>query len=81
MVLVAPAVAMVAIFVLFPLGFAVYISLTDWPLIGPYHFIGGQNYSLLIHDPEFIHSVLFTLLYTAIVLTGAAIVFSRRNLK
>ena len=52
---------------LFPLGFAVYISLTNWPLIGPYHFIGGQNYSLLIHDPQFIHSVLFTLLYTAIV--------------
>jgi multiple sugar transport system permease protein len=67
MVLVSPAFALVAIFVLFPLGFAVYISLTDWPLIGPYHFIGGQNYSELIHDPEFIHSVLFTLLYTAIV--------------
>ena len=65
--LVTPAVAMVAIFVLFPLGFAVYISLTNWPLIGPYHFIGGQNYSLLVHDPQFIHSVLFTLLYTAIV--------------
>ena len=67
MVLISPAFALVAIFVLFPLGFAVYISLTDWPLIGPYHFIGGQNYSLLVHDPEFLHSVLFTLLYTAIV--------------
>jgi multiple sugar transport system permease protein len=67
MVLVTPAFAMVALFVLFPLGFAVYISLTDWPLIGSYHFIGGQNYTELIHDPQFIHSVLFTLLYTAIV--------------
>jgi multiple sugar transport system permease protein len=67
MVLVSPAFALVAVFVLFPLGFAIYISLTDWPLIGPYHFIGGRNYSLLVHDPEFLHSVLFTLLYTAIV--------------
>jgi multiple sugar transport system permease protein len=67
MVLVSPAVAMVTIFVLYPLGFALYISLTNWPLIGPYHFVGGQNYSLLVHDPQFIHSVLFTLLYTAIV--------------
>ena len=67
MVLITPAVAMVALFVLFPLGFAVYISLTNWPLIGPYRFVGGQNYSLLTRDPEFIHSVLFTLLYTAIV--------------
>jgi multiple sugar transport system permease protein len=55
------------VFVLFPLGFAVYISLTNWPLIGPYHFVGGQNYTELIHDPQFIHSVLFTLLYTGIV--------------
>jgi multiple sugar transport system permease protein len=67
MLLVAPSFAMVAVFVLFPLGFAVYISLTNWPLIGPYHFIGGANYTALVHDPEFIHSVLFTLLYTAIV--------------
>jgi multiple sugar transport system permease protein len=66
-ILVSPAFAMVALFVLFPLGFAVYISLTNWPLIGPYHYIGGQNYSEIIHDPQFIHSVLFTLLYTAIV--------------
>jgi multiple sugar transport system permease protein len=67
MILVSPAFALVAVFVLFPLGFAVYISLTDWPLIGSYHFVGGQNYTELIHDPQFIHSVLFTLLYTAIV--------------
>jgi multiple sugar transport system permease protein len=67
MVLVTPAFAMVSVFVLFPLGFAVYISLTDWPLIGPYHFTGGQNYTELVHDPQFLHSVLFTLLYTGIV--------------
>src|SRR5579864_7245499 len=67
MILVSPAFALVAVFVLFPLGFAIYISLTDWPLIGPYHFNGGHNYNELIHDPVFIHSVLFTLLYTAIV--------------
>jgi multiple sugar transport system permease protein len=67
MVLVSPAFALVAIFVLFPLGFAIYISMTDWPLVGPYHFVGGHNYSLLMHDQEFRQSVLFTLLYTAIV--------------
>jgi multiple sugar transport system permease protein len=71
--LVAPAFALVAVFVLFPLGFAVYISLTDWPLIGSYHFIGTSNYAELAHDTVFIHSVLFTLLYTAIV-TGPILV-------
>src|SRR5487761_240519 len=67
MILVSPAFALVGVFVLFPLGFAVYISLTNWPLIGPYHFTGGRNYRLLAHDPAFIHSGRFTLLYTAIV--------------
>jgi multiple sugar transport system permease protein len=65
--LVTPALALIAAFVLFPLGFAIYISLTDWPLIGPFHYIGFENYRELFHDPEFIHSVRFTITYTAIV--------------
>jgi multiple sugar transport system permease protein len=73
MLLVSPAFALVAVFVLFPLGFAVYISATNWPLIGSYHTVGGANYSELAHDPVFIHSVLFTLLYTAIV-TGPILI-------
>jgi multiple sugar transport system permease protein len=67
MLFVAPAFAFVAVFVLFPLGFAIYMSLTNWPLIGPYHFSGVSNYAALGKDPGFIHSVLFTLLYTGIV--------------
>ena len=65
--LVAPAFVLVSTFVLFPLGFAVYVSLTDWPLIGPYHFIGVTNYRNLWQDPVFIHTVIFTVTYTAIV--------------
>ncbi len=67
MLLVAPAFLFVAVFVLFPLGFAIYMSLTNWPLIGPYHLNGVHNYAALGRDPGFIHSVLFTLLYTGIV--------------
>ncbi|MBV9446742.1 MAG: sugar ABC transporter permease [Streptosporangiaceae bacterium] len=67
MLFVAPAFIFVAVFVLFPLGFAVYMSLTNWPLIGSYHFNGVHNYAALGKDPGFIHSVLFTLLYTGIV--------------
>ena len=63
----APAILFIAVFVLFPLGFAVYISLTDWPLIGSYHFIGLGNYVQLGSDATFVQSVLFTLKYTAIV--------------
>ena len=67
MALVSPAFLFVAAFVLFPLGFAVYISLTNWPLIGPYHFVGAENYTSIPQDSVFLHSVLFTLLYTGIV--------------
>jgi multiple sugar transport system permease protein len=63
----SPALLLVGAFALFPLGFGVYISLTNWPLVGPYHFIGLSNYQSLIHNSEFLQSIVFTLKYTAIV--------------
>jgi multiple sugar transport system permease protein len=65
--LIAPAIAIVGVFILYPLGFGAYISFTNWPLIGPYHFIGVSNYDALLHDTVFIQSIVFTLEYTAIV--------------
>ena len=65
--LVVPAILFVAVFVLAPLVFAVYISLTNWPLIGPYKFIGLANYAGVFQDGAFWHSVAYTLIYTAIV--------------
>lgn len=65
--LVAPAVLFVTVFVLAPLVFAIYISLTNWPLIGAYRFVGLENYANIASDSGFWKSVLYTLLYTAIV--------------
>src|ERR671926_1020628 len=65
--LVVPAILFVAVFVLAPLVFAVYISLTNWPLIGPYKFVGLSNYANIVQDVAFWQSVGYTLLYTAIV--------------
>jgi len=75
----------VTVFALFPLGFGVYISLTNWPLIGPYHLIGLANYTALVHNSVYLQSILFTLKYTAIVtipifvLGYALAVFVRSN--
>ena len=55
------------VFALYPLGFGAYISLTNWPLVGAYHFIGLSNYTALIHNSVFVESIIFTLKYTAIV--------------
>jgi len=65
--LVTPATIFVAVFVLAPLVFAVYISMTNWPLIGPYRFVGLSNYANIVQDVAFWQSVGYTLLYTAIV--------------
>jgi multiple sugar transport system permease protein len=65
--LVTPAILFVVVFVLAPLVFALYISFTNWPLIGGYRFIGLQNYLTLFQDPTFVHAIGYTLLYTAIV--------------
>jgi len=65
--LVAPSFLFVIVFVLFPLAFAVYISFTNWPLVGPYKFVGLENYMNLASTSVFFHAVWFTLLYTAIV--------------
>ncbi|WP_066516547.1 carbohydrate ABC transporter permease [Curtobacterium ammoniigenes] len=65
--LVTPAILFVAVFVLIPLLFALYISFTNWPLIGGYRFIGLQNYLSLFQDPAFVGAIGYTLLYTAIV--------------
>jgi len=67
LVLIVPALAVVGVFVIYPLGFGVYISLTNWPLVGSYHFTGLANYSALAHNPLFLGSIVFTLKYTAIV--------------
>jgi len=64
---VTPALLFVGMFVLVPLVFAIYISLTNWPLIGSYHFIGLDNYAAIGRDAAFWRAVFYTLLYTAIV--------------
>jgi multiple sugar transport system permease protein len=66
-VLVAPAVAFVGVFILYPLGFGAFISFTNYPLVGPYHYVGGANYDALLHNSSFLHSIVFTLEYTGIV--------------
>src|ERR1700691_6476525 len=67
LLLVTPAFIFVTVFVLIPVGFAIYLSFTNYPLIGPDHWVGLQNWALVGQDATFVQSVLFTLEYTAIV--------------
>jgi multiple sugar transport system permease protein len=62
---VAPNLAAVAVFMLFPLGFSLYMSLQKWDLFRPAKFVGLANYrSLFTGDPLFVIALRNTVVYT-----------------
>ncbi|MDQ0924531.1 multiple sugar transport system permease protein [Pseudarthrobacter sp. W1I19] len=66
MLMLAPAVLLVAVFVIVPLVFAVVISLTNWPLVGEVEFNGIENYVTAFADTVFWGSILYTLGFAVI---------------
>lgn len=66
MIMIAPAVALVFVFVVVPLLFAIVISLTNWPLVGSVSFTGFNNYVTAFTDTTFWGSILYTLVFATI---------------
>ena len=61
---VAPAATYLAVFALFPMAYAGYLSLHNWHLLKPDHpFVGWENYSRMFADPFFRNAVWNTLVY------------------
>lgn len=59
-----PALAVIGVFVLYPIVSAGYISLTSWNGFDPVkEFVGLDNYIRLAQDPEFWNSLLVTCIY------------------
>jgi multiple sugar transport system permease protein len=67
LLLVAPALVLLAAIFVVPLGFSVWMSLSDWPLLGDHSFTGLTNYSRLLHDPQIRQALLFTLEFAVIM--------------
>jgi multiple sugar transport system permease protein len=63
----APAVAMITVFFLVPLGLTFYMSLNQWSLLGAHTWIGFDNYTRAFSDANFRDAFVFTLEYTAVV--------------
>jgi multiple sugar transport system permease protein len=62
---VAPNLAAVAVFMLFPLCFSLYMSFQNWDLFRPATFVGLSNYhSLFTGDPLFSIALRNTVVYT-----------------
>ncbi len=61
-----PALIPLTVFWIFPLLFALYLSMTNWDLMMPvYDFVGPENYLRLFRDPEFYRTLWNTLYFTA----------------
>jgi putative chitobiose transport system permease protein len=48
-----PALALIAVFVIYPIGAVVYYSFTDYDIVRPPEWIGLANYQRLMGDPTF----------------------------
>lgn len=70
LVYIAPAVALVVVFFLVPLGMTAWMSLHNWPLIGVTRWIGFGNYIALWNDTRFWNALRFTVLYTVFATVG-----------
>ncbi|WP_343710046.1 sugar ABC transporter permease [Mycobacterium sp.] len=62
---VAPNLTAVAVFMLFPLGFSLYMSLQHWDLFTPPKFVGWANFrQLFTADPLFVIALRNTVVFT-----------------
>ena len=63
----APALVLLAIFLIYPIGYVVFLSFQRWDLLGTPQFIGLQNYNtILFKDPAFLQSVGATVLFVVL---------------
>jgi multiple sugar transport system permease protein len=70
----APSVVIIAVFVVFPIFFSLFLSFHEWAILTPEKpFVGLANFQRMFTSPEFWVSLRNTLVYTAgVVPIGAA---------
>jgi multiple sugar transport system permease protein len=64
---IAPAIVLVTVFFVIPLGMTAWMSLHNWPLMGQHRFIGLDNYVAITKDVRFWNALKFTGYYTVVV--------------
>jgi putative chitobiose transport system permease protein len=80
----APALILIAVFVLYPIGAVVYYSFTDWDIVRPPVWAGLDNYQNLLADPTFwkalTHSIIYLIVTPTIIAMsiGLAIIVNRK---
>lgn len=73
-VFITPALLLIAVFLVFPAVWTLYLGLTNFALLGPNaahpQFVGLSNYTMILSDPQFLRSLGLTLLFVL----GSAII-------
>jgi len=82
---VTPAVVLIAVFFLIPIGWALLLSFQANNLLAPGHYIGLANYRALAKDPQFRsaigHTIVYTVVFVPVSIIGAlglAVALDRR---
>lgn len=66
-----PAVLLYAVFFLAPVFIGLYFSMTNWDGFSlSYDWVGMKNYIAILQDKRFLNGLMFTLLYTLIIVIG-----------
>jgi multiple sugar transport system permease protein len=83
--LVSPYLIHILVFVLFPVGFSLFLSFHDWNIIGPMKYVGTANYEKLFQDRYFLLSLRNTFVFIAIhiplqivIALGLAVVLNQK---
>ncbi|MWV45496.1 ABC transporter permease subunit [Paenibacillus sp. HJL G12] len=63
----APGLALIAVFVFWPIIYGIPLSFTDYSVISETHYIGFDNFVTAFHDKNFLISLWNSLLYVIIV--------------
>jgi len=64
--LVSPYILHFIVFVLFPVGFSLFLTFHEWNIIGPMKFVGLANYAKLVQDHYFLKSIFNTFIFLGI---------------
>ncbi len=62
--MILPAAIFFAVFLIYPVLNAFWVSLTSWDLVSVPRFVGLNNYRLLLDDDDFKASLLISIVYT-----------------
>ena len=69
-----PALLVVFSLIIYPLGYAIFISTHRTNLISEWEFVGARYYAQLLTDPEFLNSLKISLVFAFFVVVGNFVV-------